>query len=334
MVSDVFSFDQIYGKVCDPFFRSLDDNRSFNSQYGLSNALKSGFAIYSLKAASLFQFQNMAQAEEYNLSSIYRIGEIPSDNGLRKILDGVDPTELRAGFKKLFSYTQDTGLLSQYYGWRDYLVVAIDGVQHFQSKKVSCPHCLQRKHRDQTISNYHCMLSAAIVCAGKSEVFPFDHEPIVRQDGRVKNDCERNALYRQIDYLKSTYSTRKMVFTLDALYSCEPVIRRINEQENWRYVINITEDGHKHLFEQFATKNKSGKINWFDWVDGKDSYRAGYINKVELNASSTGTSVNMLYVVHKNSKGKETVFSYVTDIALNKRSVEKVLGIGRSRWKI
>jgi hypothetical protein len=334
MVADVFSFDQIYGKVCDPFFRSLDDNRSFNSQYGLSNALKSGFAIYSLKAASLFQFQNMAQAEEHNLSSIYKIGEIPSDNGLRKILDGVDPTELRAGFKNLFSYTKNASLLSQYYGWKDYLVVAIDGVQHFQSKKVSCSHCLQRKHRDQTTSNYHCMLSAAIVCTGKSEVFPFDHEPIVRQDGRMKNDCERNALYRQIDYLKSTYSTQKMVLALDALYSCEPVIRRINEQKNWRYVINITEDGHKHLFEQFDAKNEAGKINWFDWVDGKESYRAGYINKVELNASSTETSVNMLYVVHKNSKGKETVFSYVTDIALSKRSVEKVLGIGRSRWKI
>lgn len=331
---DTFSFDQVYGKVCDPFFKTLDDNRSFNAQYALSNALKSGFAIYSLKAASLFQFQNMSQSEEYNLSSIYRIGEIPSDNGLRKILDGVDPTALRSGFKELFSYSENAGLLSKYYGWKDYFVVAIDGVKHFQSKKVSCPHCLQRKHRDQTTSNYHCMLSAAIVCAGKSEVFPFDHEPIVRQDGRVKNDCERNALYRQLNYLKVNYPRQKMVFALDALYSCEPVIRRINEQENWRFVINITEDGHKHLFEQFDNYNESGKINWLDWTDGKESYQAGYINKLELNASSTETSVNMLYVIHKNSKGKETVFSYVTDLALSKRSVAKVLRIGRSRWKI
>lgn len=329
-----YSFDHVYGKVCDPFFKSLDDNRAYNASYSLSNVLKSGFAIYSLKSASLFQFNEMAQAEEYNISSIYRIGEIPSDNGLRKILDGVDPCQLRAGFKALFTHTHESGLLNEYYGWRDFLVVAIDGVQHFQSKKVSCPHCLQRTHRDKSVSNYHCMLSAAIVCPGKSEVFPFDHEPIVRQDGQDKNDCERNALYRQIDYIKTAYPQQNMVFAMDALYSCAPVIARLSELKNWRYVINITEDGHKHLFRQFDERNDKGTIKWHNWREGKNRYRAGYINKLELNASSPDTLVNMLYVVQTDSKGKETIFSYVTDIALSKRNVTKIMVIGRSRWKI
>lgn len=169
----------------------------------------------------------MAQAEEHNLGTIYKLNHIPSDNGLREILDGVDPASLRPGFKELFNYCRKSGLLSQYYGWRDFLVVAIDGVQHFQSKKVSCAHCLQRKHRDDSVSNYHCMLSAAIVCSGKSEVFPLGHEPIVRQDGKVKNDCEQNALYRQLDHLQTTYAQQNMVLAMDALYSCSPVIKRI-----------------------------------------------------------------------------------------------------------
>lgn len=36
--------------------------------------------------------------KDHNLSAIYQIGRLPNDNGLRKVLNGLDPAELRAGF--------------------------------------------------------------------------------------------------------------------------------------------------------------------------------------------------------------------------------------------
>lgn len=333
-LSSLCEFDHVYGQVLTPFFGTLDDTRAYNYQYSLNDALKSGFAIYSLKAASLFAFRQMAQAEEYNLASIYRIGDLPSDNGLRKILDQVNPNDLRKGFDVLFEHTLSTGVLNAFHYWRNYLMVSIDGVQHFQSKQVSCAHCLEQRHRDGSVSHSHSLLSAAIVCPGQSEVFPLDHEPIIIQDGSTKNDCERNAAHRLIDRLQSIYYQRNMLLCLDALYSCNPIIERIEQQPHWRYIIGITEAGHTHLFEQFDQLNEAGKVHWQECSLDDGHYSIGYVNKLSLNASATNTKVNMMYVVHTNRKGKETIFSYVTNIALSKRNVYKIMRMGRSRWKI
>lgn len=46
----------------------------------------------------MYQFRQMAQVEEQNLSTVFRMGPIPGDDGLRKVLDGLDPERLRQGF--------------------------------------------------------------------------------------------------------------------------------------------------------------------------------------------------------------------------------------------
>ena len=81
-LSELLSFDHLYNQVIVPFFGSLDDGRAFNASYALVDALKAAFAIYSLKIPSLFQFRTMSQAEDHNLSTVYKIGSLPSDNGL------------------------------------------------------------------------------------------------------------------------------------------------------------------------------------------------------------------------------------------------------------
>ena len=141
-LSEWLSFDHLYKQVIVPFFASLDDDRAFNASYALLDALKAAFAIYSLKVPSLFQFRTMSQAEDHNLSTVYQIGRIPSDNGLRKVLDGLDPAALRAGFAHLAQHVRTSGLFKRYVVWQDYVAVSVDGVEHFCSKKVSCPRCL------------------------------------------------------------------------------------------------------------------------------------------------------------------------------------------------
>lgn len=334
-LSDYCSFDHVYREILCPFFSSLDDGRDFTQSYSLADWLKAGFSIYSLKSPSLYQFRKMAQVEECNLSTVFKLGPIPSDNGIRKVLDGVAPEELRQGFAKLSQHFQKSALLHRYYAWQDYVVVSVDGVEHFCSKKVKCPHCLQRKHRDGSQSNYHCMLSAVIVHPDHSEVFPVDHEPIIRDDGAVKNDCERNAIHRLLDHFQSVHNQFKAIFTMDALYSCGPVIRRLQKVDQWRYVIGVKEDGNAHLFEQFDQLNEAGKVNWIDHQDEKkNNWQIAYVNGLALNASANDLKVNMIYAIKKDAKGKEVIFSYITNIKLTKRNVARLLNIGRSRWKI
>jgi hypothetical protein len=332
--NSVYNFDNLYGDVIAPFFTNIADNRASNSSYSQTDALRSGFAMYSLKSPSLYSFRKRSEAEESNLTSIFGIEKIPSDNGLRKILDQVDSDTLGGGFKELYQFLKKNNYLPQYRYWSGNLVVSIDGVEHFCSKEVSCPHCMVRNHRGGSKSYYHSMLSAAIVNPDHREVLILDNEPIVKQDGAKKNDCERNAAKRLLHNLQKSHSETGMVLVMDALYSCGPIIRQVSENEKWRYIIGITPDGHTSLFQQFDELNEANKVNWHSIKTKDDHYTFGYVNKVTLNQSNKDITCNMLYCVWRNKKGEEKVFTWVTNITLTKRNVKKVMRMGRSRWKI
>lgn len=333
-LSERLSFDHLYNRVIVPFFASLDDGRAFNASYALLDALKAAFAIYSLKVPSLFQFRTMSEAEDHNLNTVYKIGRIPSDNGLRKLLDGLDPATLRMGFAHLARHVRASGLFTRYHVWRDYVAVSVDGVEHFCSKKVSCPRCLRRRHRDGSVSNYHAMLSAAMVKPGLAEVLPLDHEPIRQQDGEVKNDCERTAVHRLLANFEATHPDLATIFVLDALYACAPVVERIGQNARWRYLIGVKEKGHAHLFAQFDELDSRYQIPWREWKQGRQEHAVGYANDLELNATHTGLRVNLLYAIIRDRGGKETTFTFITDIELNEQNVVQLLAAGRARWKI
>ena len=331
---ELSSFDSLYHGVVLRLFNGIGDKRAQNRHYDLLDALKSGFAIYSLKVRSLFSFRKRSKAEKSNLSSVYGIGSIPSDNGLRKILDTINPDELRKGFHALFKRIRKLGLLDQYRYWRKAVVVSVDGVEHFCSKSINCKHCMQRKHRDKSVSFYHAMLSAVLVHPDKKPVFILDNEPIIKQDGATKNDCERNAAKRLFKKLQSLYSKEFMVFVFDALYACGPIIKLIVTQSRWNYIIAIKPKGNKGLFTQFNARDKRGQVHWHTVEEEDGKHRFGYTNNLVLNDSNPDVRVNMLYYEWTNSKGETTIFTWISNIKLSKANVYKVMRMARSRWKI
>ena len=110
---------------------------------------------------------------------------------MRRVLDEVDPDILHNLFPTRFSMLKRLGIKKEYRFLRKYLLVSIDGVQYFSSRKVSCCKCLTSHHGNNETTYSHSMLAAVLVHPSKREVFPLNCEPIERQDGRVKNDCER-----------------------------------------------------------------------------------------------------------------------------------------------
>jgi len=189
---------------------------------------------------------------------------------------------------------------------------------------------MQRRHRDGSSSYYHAMLSAAIVHPEKKEVFILDNEPIVKQDGARKNDCERNAAKRLFTHLKSLYSKDFMVFVFDALYACAPMIELISKSTCWEFVIAIKPKGNKCLFREFEVRDGAGEVKWVN----EGEHRFGYANDLALNDSAVDVRVNMLCYQWRMPKGEVKVFTWVTGIALTKSNVYKVMRMGRSRWKI
>ncbi|MFT5016488.1 MAG: hypothetical protein ACI9G6_001259, partial [Limisphaerales bacterium] len=203
------------------------------------------------------------------------------------------------------------------------------------SKKVKCDYCLVRKHRNGSESYAHSMLTAAVVCPDLREVFVVNNEPIIKQDGETKNDCERNAAKRLFDRLSDVFTDQPVVYVLDALYACAPVVNQIMDQGvGAKYVINAKEKGNKHLFAQFDAMNEAGQIKWTKKRVKDCLYHFGYANDLAINKANEGVKCNLLYCRYKPKNGKEVVFSWVTNIELNALSIMPVMRMGRSRWKI
>jgi hypothetical protein len=205
-------FDDLM-EFLDGEFQKIPDHRTGNAiRYNLPDVLKSGFAMFSLKSPSLLDFKKQTEPERSNLRSIYLIeGEIPSDNQMRGVLDGLNPIHLRPLFRALFKRLMETGVVDEYRYWERHVVVSIDGVEHFSSTKVHCSSCTRRKNRKGEISYHHSGLAAVMIDPDQREVFVLDFEAILREDGAEKNDCERNAAKRLCKALAEGYSDLPMI---------------------------------------------------------------------------------------------------------------------------
>ena len=328
-------FDKVYRILVGLFMdiSKTNDDRASNAHYSLSDSLKSCFAIFSMKCPSLFVFSKRIKQQSKNISKVYQFTKTPSDNGLRKILDRLNPDNLKQGFRLLFKHLKHLGILQAYRFWDKHYVVSIDGVQHYESKSIHCESCLSRQHQNGTTSYFHALLAAVIVKPGARQVFPLETELIVKQDGTLKNDCELNAFNRLIKNIETHYSKESIVFVMDALYACHPVISSLSHS-NWQYVINVKEKGNTHLFKQLEDLKKNKKTNTSLCEDSLGKHEFVWVNDLGLNASHNDCKVNMLHYTFTSKKGEMKIFSWVSDIMLSSDNVMKVSQMGRSRWKI
>lgn len=319
----------------DDQFQTFPDHRATNARYALADVLKSAFAMFSLKSPSLLDFKKQTVPEENNLRSIYRInGAIPCDNQMRGILDPLDPTLLRPLFHACFLRLQQAGVIRDYHYWQHAVIVSIDGVEHFSSTQVHCANCTTRKHRNGVVSYHHAGLAAVLVHPLRAEVFPLDFEPILRQDGAHKNDCERNAARRLCKQLHDRYDDLAILLVEDALYANAPHIRQISDY-GWHYVLNVKPDSHESLMRQFEGRKARGQVKELRQTDedGVQHYYA-WTNELCLCESAVDVRVNFLLYEQTAPNGKVKRWMWITNLGLRSNSVEKVMRAGRGRWKI
>lgn len=321
-------------------FEGVKDKRALNASHKLSDILMSGYAMFSLKHSSLHDFEQQNHVEKMNLQTVFGIKKICSQTQLRDVLDDVNPDFIRQLFPQKFAMLQKTGILDEFeykIGGAEYLIVSSDGVQHFSSKKVSCPCCLTKTHKDGSTTYHHNMLCAALVHPDKREVFLLDVEPIIQLDGNEKNDCERNAAKRLLANMSKRYQKyqKKYNFLLveDALYSNAPHIEGLQNNQ-YSYILNVKPDGHKTLFAYIKGKRERKELKIFSYTENGIKHEFEYTNNVLLCNSSPTTRVNFIQYKQTDTKGKTTTFTWITNIKLADNKLVAIMRAGRARWKI
>jgi DDE family transposase len=310
----------------------ITDHRLGDVDISLRDALMSAFAMFSLKSPSLLAFDK--ERTEDNLQRVYGLERVPCDTSMREILDPVDPESLRPLFKGVFGALQRGKALEEMVFVEGHYLLALDGTGYFSSQQIHCESCLEMHHRNGTVTYCHQMLGAALIHPDRREVIPLMPEPIIKQDGTEKNDCERNAAKRFMVKLRQDHPHLKVIVTEDSLSSNAPHIEGLQDH-HLHYILGVKEGDHAYLFEQVAAAEQAGRVTYYERDDPKTDlhHRFRFASDRPLNASNAELRVNFLECWEWN-QDKVQHFSWVTDLRVNKGTVYQLMRGGRARWRI
>ena len=313
-------------------FACIADDGADDVEIPLDDALMSAFAMLSLKAPSLLSFDK--QRAEGNLQTIYGIDRVPCDTRMRERLDPVAPESLRHSFQLVFRQLQRGKALEPLVFLEGHYLVALDGTEYFSSKTIHCASCLHKEHRNGSITYCHQMLGAAIIHPDFREVIPLMPEPIVKQDGTQKNDCERNAAKRFISKLRQDHPHLPFIITEDALSSNAPHIETLHDY-GCHYILGVKEGDHTSLFTQVQAAEEAGHVPYYERHDraAEVVHEFRFVNDLPLNGSRGDVRVNFIEYWERGPAQVQHV-SWVTDLRVSKRNVYKLMRGGRARWKI
>lgn len=266
-----------------------------------------------------------------NLRDLYLISNPPSDTYLRELLDDFNPNFLRPTFKKIFAHFQRGKGLEEFEFFNGHVLISGEGTGHFSSGKIACCHCCKKELSNGSTTYYHQMFAACVVHPDKRNVIPLCPEPILNQDGSTKNDCERHSCKRFLEIFRREHPHLKAILTGDGLTSNAPYIRMV-EAFDLKYILGAKPGDHEFLFELLESSEKAAYHEV--WTDNGCCPQFRFLNGVSLNKSNPDVIVNVLEYRQTDLKGKETNFSWVTNIKLTHTNVFKIIRGGRARWKI
>lgn len=314
-------------------FETIPDPHPPDATISLADALMSALAMFSLKDPSLLAFDKRRNDE--NLKSVYHMQNIPCDTHMRTILDPLDPESLRPLFKAVFGQLQRGKALEPFGFYEGCYLVSLDGTGYFSSHKIHCPGCMQKTSKNGELTYYHQMLGAALVHPDLKAVIPLMPEPIVKQDGETKNDCERNAAKRFFHKLRHDHPHLGLIVVEDALSSNAPHIRELHEH-NLHYILGVKEGDHGFLFEQVGQAERAGQVRVWEYEEEARGvrHRFRFVNAVPLNESNQDVLVNFVEYWEVQPDGRVQHFSWITDFWLGEHNVYRIMRGGRARWKI
>ncbi|MCK5882956.1 MAG: transposase [Bacteriovoracaceae bacterium] len=345
-------------------FEQISDHRGDKTTYSLRDSLLTSFAAFSLKYESFNSFFNdldESRDKRISVEHLYQVKSVPSSTRLKEIIDPVATNDLRPVFNDILRELQRGKELEKFKFLDKYYLLALDGTQYYQSEKICCKKCLVKNLKNGKKSYSHQMLAGCFVHPLLKQVIPIAPEPIQNSDGDTKNDCERNASKRLLKKIRKEHSKLPIIVIEDGLASNAPHILELKEN-GMSFILGAKPGDHKYLFswvdaldnDQLKTLSSSSFLG--KKVIRRISQTIRYTNGVPLNDSNSDLQVNFLELVERVEKkveriehdesgiatvtydwiieGKDTTFSWVTDIELDEKNALSIMQAGRKRWSI
>lgn len=321
-------------------FSELPDKRVGTNRFiKMKDIGLSALSVFFMQCPSFLEHQRVMQTREghNNASSLFKIEHIPSDNHIRNLLDEVCPSEIFPLFTTLLNKLASCGDLHQFRHFSNQLLLPLDGLHYFSSKKISCDQCSRQQHKNGEVTYSHSMMTATLVHPDRKEVLPLIPMFIEPQDGHEKQDCEREACKRWLKIIGPHYAQLGVTLLGDDLYCCEPICQLAQEQ-GFHFIMTCKPDSHKCLYEWINSLEKGHPISvikkTIGTLKGKQEWRCRYVNDVPLKDGTEALIVNWCEVEVLNAQGLRIYYNaFATDHRLSDENVFEVVRAGRARWK-
>jgi len=283
----------------------------------------SAFSVFFTQTPSFLANQRkMAKTKgRNNAQSLFGVHQIPSDNHIRDLLDGVPVEHLYPVFDDILGVLKATNQLSEFRSFADTLLMPLDGTEYFSSTKIHCPHCSTRQLKSGEVRYFHTVVTPVIACPGRREVIPLVPEFIVPQDGHDKQDCENAAAKRWFQKHGERYRALAITVLGDDLYCHQPLCELLLA-EQFDFILSCLPTSHKTLYEHLEgiAIPTVVKKRWTGKTEQLYTYR--YLNQVPLRDSDDALLVNWCELVITNAKGK-IIYQNAA-----------IVTAGRTRWKV
>ncbi len=304
-----------------------------DGDYTMADIGLSAFSIFFMGSPSFLAHQRALEEGHgrSNCETLFGMSAIPSDNYIRLMLDGAKPSAFDGLF---FKAIEAAGPLTPFQCLGGRALIALDGSEHHNSRKIKCPQCSTRRRSDGGTEYFHTFLGASIVAPGHKQVLPLPPEFIASQDGAEKQDCERNAAKRWLAKHGATVAHLRPVFLGDDLFACQPIAAAI-QAAGGNFILTCKSSSHKTIAEYL----RGGELHEHRQTVCKRGKRATtvyrWLEAVPLRATEDAITVNWFSIETFNAKGKRTYYnSFVTDLPITPDTVAELAACGRARWKI
>jgi hypothetical protein len=312
-----------------------------NTKYEISDAVSSAFSIFFTQSPSFLEHQRLMSKmkKKNNASSLFKISKIPCDNQIRKLLDPVPAATVYPVYRTIYQWLKEQKVLDKFLYLEREILIALDGTEYFSSKKINCPHCNSRNHRNGTTTYFHGCVIPAIVSPNMKQVISLEPEFIKKQDGDKKQDCENAAVKRWLNRNLQKEGDHPVTLLGDDLYSRQPICE-LALLKNYNFIFVCRETSHKTLYEwlEFLDKNDEVKILAKPEWNGRENliYHYRYVNGVPLKDGDDSLQVNWCELMVINQKTQKVTYhnSWITNHQINDNNLENIVKAGRSRWKI
>lgn len=304
-----------------------------DGEYTMADIGLSAFSLFFMGSPSFLGHQRrlVEGHGRSNCQTLFGMTAIPTDAYIRQMLDGAPPE----AFDPLFFKTIATdGVPAPFRRLDDRVLIALDGTEHFCSRKIHCSRCSTRKRTDGGREYFHSFLGASIVAPGHQQVLPLPPEFIVPRDGAEKQDCERNAAKRWLARHGPAVAHLRPVFLGDDLFACQPIAAAV-QQAGGNFIFTCKPTSHQTITEYLAGAELEEHRQTAVIRGKRTTTIHRWLSAVPMRATDDALAVNWFSVEILNGKGKRTYYnSFVTDLPVTSSNVAELAACGRARWKI